>query len=98
MKEKTIQLNIRRFFQAMGFAVWDLSQPRATMQTAGLSDLIVIGAGRVLFVEVKTAKGVQTPAQKIFQAEIERAGGNYLLLRSAKDAWDYLVAIGFIHV
>lgn len=96
MREKAIQLSIRRFMQSMGFAVWDLSQPRATMQTAGMPDLIAAGKGRILFIEVKTARGTQTPAQIVFQKEIEANGGTYLLWRSTKDAWDFLVSAGII--
>lgn len=96
MKETTIRINIRRFLQSMGFAVWDTEQNRPTRVTAGLPDLIAMGRGLVLFIEVKTETGTQTPAQKTFQEEAEANGATYLLWRSAQDAWNYLVARGII--
>ena len=66
------------------------------MQTAGISDLVACGKGRILFIEVKTEKGTQTPAQIVFQNEVEANGGTYLLWRSTKDAWDFLVSVGLL--
>ena len=54
--------------------------------TAGVSDLIVLLRGEVVFVEVKTAKGRQTPEQKKFQEAVELLGFRYLLWRSLDDA------------
>lgn len=50
---------------------------------AGIADLVVIlDAGRVLWVEMKTAKGRQTPSQRDFQQRVEQLGHTYLLARS----------------
>ena len=54
--------------------------------TAGVSDLIVLLRGEAIFVEVKTAKGRQTPEQKKFQEAVELLGFRYLLWRSLDDA------------
>lgn len=42
--------------------------------------------GRRLEVEVKTATGPQSEDQRMFQSAVERAGGLYVLARSAEDA------------
>lgn len=48
----------------------------------GISDLIAVRDGVVLFIEIKTPKGRQSDDQKEFQANIEIHGGKYLLIRS----------------
>lgn len=53
---------------------------------AGVSDLIVIQAGKVCFVEVKTPTGRQSDSQKEFQKSVEAKGYEYLIWRSIKDA------------
>jgi hypothetical protein len=49
------------------------------------SDSIPIKVSRVYWCEVKTAKGIQSPAQKLFQAEVESYGHKYLVVRSIDD-------------
>jgi hypothetical protein len=48
----------------------------------GASDLIVILPNKVLFVEIKTEKGVQSGNQKDFQNRIEVLGFEYYVIRS----------------
>jgi hypothetical protein len=48
---------------------------------SGVSDLIVILQGKVLFIELKNAKGKQSDKQKIFQKQVENLGFNYYLIR-----------------
>lgn len=43
-----------------------------------------------LEIEVKSARGKQTDAQRAFQRTIERMGGVYVLARSVKDVLDAL--------
>ncbi len=52
----------------------------------GSGDAIGATAGRPLAVEAKDATGRQRDQQKRFQAAWERAGGIYILARSAQDA------------
>ena len=56
----------------------------------GTPDLIGIvsvgGIGAFLGIEVKSAKGKQTKAQKSFQSMLARMGGCYILARSVEDA------------
>ena len=51
----------------------------------GLSDLVAVRGGRVVHIEVKTPKGVQSDKQKRFQRDLEAAGGEYILARSVED-------------
>lgn len=51
----------------------------------GVSDLIVVMPGVVLFVELKAEKGKQSDAQKVFQGRIERIGHFYAIVRSLSD-------------
>ena len=51
----------------------------------GIPDLIAVRDGRVLFIELKTARGRQSVHQVKFQADLEAAGGEYILCRGADD-------------
>jgi hypothetical protein len=48
----------------------------------GASDLIVVLPNKILFIEIKTEKGVQSENQKDFQNRIEILGFQYYLVRS----------------
>lgn len=51
----------------------------------GLPDRIAVKNGRVLFIEVKTAKGKQSPKQEEFENRIKEAGGEYYVVRGIDD-------------
>jgi hypothetical protein len=53
--------------------------------TPGLADICLIHDGVFYGVEVKTATGRMSQSQKQFKAELEAAGGKYLLCRSVSD-------------
>jgi len=55
---------------------------KATGLYAGVSDLICIHFGKVLFIEVKTDVGIQSPRQKDFQNIVENQGFKYYLIKS----------------
>jgi hypothetical protein len=55
---------------------------KLTGSLAGVSDLIVIQQNKIIFVEVKTEKGIQSDAQKLFQESVEYFGFEYYLIRS----------------
>jgi hypothetical protein len=58
----------------------------ATGLMSGVSDLIVLLPGmRVLFIEVKDAKGTQKPKQKIFERIVTALGFPYYLVRSLEE-------------
>ena len=49
---------------------------------AGVSDLIAVGNGKVLFVEMKSEKGRQTEYQKEFEKRVTALGHTYVVCRS----------------
>ena len=51
----------------------------------GIPDLIAAKDGRVLFIELKTARGRQSEHQKKFQADLEAHGGEYVLCRGVDE-------------
>lgn len=52
----------------------------------GVADILgIMPGGRFLAVEVKAAKGRQSPDQKHFEELVKRAGGIYVLARSIDD-------------
>jgi len=52
----------------------------------GVSDLVVLLPGVTVFLEVKTPKGKQSPAQELFQAKAETLGHQYHIVRCPEDA------------
>ena len=54
----------------------------------GVSDLICVRRGRVVFAEVKTAKGRLSDWQDAFRLTITNEGGEYVVLRCLEDAVD----------
>jgi hypothetical protein len=55
---------------------------KSTGLLPGASDLIVIHFGAVVFVELKTATGVQSAEQKAFEVRVNQCGYPYYLCRS----------------
>jgi len=60
--------------------------------TKGQPDIVFIRAGRVFFVEMKTATGRQSPEQKEFERQIEESGQTYLVWRSINDCEKWIDA------
>lgn len=58
----------------------------------GISDIIAIKKGVVLFIEVKTPTGKQSDNQKAFEDMIKNSGGHYLIARNYHDVEDYINA------
>lgn len=52
---------------------------------AGVSDLIVVIEGEVLFIEVKTPKGRQSDKQKAFEKKVKDLNHVYEIVRSLED-------------
>jgi hypothetical protein len=57
-------------------------QKMAIGMMPGVSDLIVIFPDRVIFIEIKTPEGRQSPSQKDFQATVSDLGFEYFVVRS----------------
>lgn len=61
---------------------------KKTGTVAGVSDLIMLYRGRVIFIEVKSQKGRQQDSQKIFQNKVEAEGHQYWIVKSAGEMLD----------
>jgi hypothetical protein len=68
---------------------WEQMQFKANGGKPGVADLVLILPGRVVFVELKTATGRQSAAQKEFQTAVELNGHEYHIWRSLDDAVEY---------
>lgn len=58
----------------------------------GVSDLIVVIQGRVLFVEIKTESGTQSDAQKRFETNVNTLGHTYILIRSLDEFKSFILS------
>ena len=61
----------------------------------GFADLLVMSEGRMLFLEVKSAKGRLRPAQEAFRDAVLAQGFGWALVRSVDDALAALADNGF---
>jgi hypothetical protein len=52
---------------------------------SGVSDLVVLFKGQVLFLELKIENGKQSNNQKSFEAEVKNLGFEYVICRSVAD-------------
>ena len=92
--EEEISLAIRAVLELHGFDVYSLEQgyrkeSGGTRQTAGLPDLFVVGFGRALWVELKSAKGRLRPSQEAFRDVCEANAVGWALWRSEADAIEW---------
>ena len=60
-------------------------RPSNVFAINGSADIIAIRDGCVVFIEVKRDGGKQSKAQKIFQDNISKRGGHYLLVHSVHE-------------
>lgn len=101
MSERQISREIVTFLRSIGFAVWSTEQGwrkerGGTRTTAGYPDLIVIGHGRLLFVEVKRPGGKLRPAQEAFRDECSANDVPWAMWTDVREAWDWCVEEGII--
>lgn len=82
--EKEIQNDIRRYLQLRGWYVIRIQQGMGAHK--GLSDLIAVKDGRVVFAEIKTPRGRLSEYQREFEQALAAHGGEYAVLRSVEDA------------
>ena len=68
--------------KSTSFAGWSIKR---TASVNGLPDIVAIKDGIYIGIEVKAPKGKQSESQKAIQAEIEKAGGKYIVARSLDD-------------
>jgi VRR-NUC domain len=97
MKEQAIQSEILRYLRARGVMAWKAGTGAVRAEYKGRSRFVrfgvpgqpdilgVLPGGRALAIEVKTAKGVLTPAQRVFLAAISEHGALTLVARSVAE-------------
>lgn len=90
--EKDIQHAIFQFLRIKNVFCWRNNTGSVKMDDRfvsfgmkGSSDLFALHKGMFYAIEVKAPKGVQSPAQKQFQSDVEVSGGVYVLARSVDD-------------
>lgn len=83
VKESDIRAQVRDYLRFKGWFCFHLLAGLGCYP--GLSDLVAVKDGRVMFIELKTKTGRQGKKQKEFQADLESAGGEYLLCRGIED-------------
>ena len=64
---------------------------------SGVADLVALLPERVVFLEVKTAKGRQTASQSHFQELCEILGHQYSVVRSVEDALEAVGGVRRVH-
>ena len=97
MKEQRIQYEIVMWLQSNGYYFFSVPNEaarkgnfQATGMRAGVSDLVLVLPGKVIFVEVKNEIGRQRPGQKLFQEKVTALGHQYVVVRSVQDMKDFL--------
>lgn len=66
---------------------------KASGMVSGVSDLIFIHKGNVVFFEVKTETGKQAESQKLFEENITKQGFKYFVVRSANETLNIIVTL-----
>jgi Holliday junction resolvase len=82
--ETDIRRQVRDYLRIKGWFCFHVLQGGVGVYR-GITDLIAAKDGRVLFIELKTARGRQSEHQKKFQSDLEAAGGEYVLCRGVED-------------
>ena len=103
IKEKDIELQICRYLLTQNIFFWkqpttgyfDTKRKKFREQASpfairGVADILACVRGRFVAIEVKTRKGAQKHSQKIFEENLTKAGGVYLLARSVEDVKNLL--------
>lgn len=92
--EQRIKNDLKRFIDSRG-GFWTVIQG-GPFSKPGDPDIVCFfpNDGRFIGIEAKTPTGVQSPIQRNRQAEIERKGGIYLLVRSLDELKDRLSELG----
>lgn len=77
--ETIVKSGVRQYMRLRGWFIFNIVQN--AFSTPGLTDMVAVKDGQVLFIECKGEKGKQSPHQIKFQQDIEAKGGKYLLIR-----------------
>ena len=90
-RESDIQAAIRDYLGWHGWFCWKIHQSLGSYK--GVSDLVAVKAGKVLFIEVKTSTGRLGVHQQAVRDELTRHGGTYIVARSIEDVERALKAL-----
>lgn len=82
--EKDIRRSIKEFLKKTGWFVFPVFQG-GMYSYPGISDYIAIRDGLVLFIEVKSDRGIQSQEQINFERNIIDHSGVYFVARSVED-------------
>ena len=82
--ETDIRRQVRDYLRIRGWFVFHILQGGVGVYR-GITDLIAVKDGRVIFLELKTRTGRQSEHQKKFQADLEAHGGEYVLCRGVDE-------------
>ena len=88
MKEGEILKQVRDYLRWRGWKVYRIQQGLGCHR--GMSDLICVKDGKVLFLEIKTPKGKLSPHQEKFRDEIQDAGNIYLWVSSLEQIRQFM--------
>lgn len=85
LTEAEVLRQVKDYLKAHGWYVFRVHQ--SALSHKGLSDLVAVRDGRVLFIECKSQhkRAKQSDEQAEFQREIEAHGGTYILARCIED-------------
>jgi hypothetical protein len=87
-QEYLIKQQIKSYLQFNNWFVFNMFQ--GPLSYRGISDLIAIKNGHVIFVEVKTENGRQSQHQKQFEQDVKAHGGHYCIAKCYEDMRDYI--------
>ena len=98
MSEAKIQADIVQYLQTRGVYFFSVPNEAAGRDAAirmarlkamglrsGVSDMVLIFPGQVVFVEVKDENGKQSDNQRRFQDKVNELGFDYFLVKSVED-------------
>jgi len=88
MNEQDILSQIRDWLRIHGHFVVRIQQGLGAHK--GISDLIAVGHGKTVFIEIKTDKGKLSEHQESFRDHVESGGGTYIVARCIEDVQELI--------
>jgi hypothetical protein len=85
-QETVLKRDIKKFLTTYGWFHFPITQGLGSQR--GIPDICAVKNGRTVWLEVKSAKGVQSDYQKEFQWYLEHHGGEYFIIKSIEDLLD----------
>jgi hypothetical protein len=78
---------VKQELKARGWYVIRINQfnKRGYTVHRGISDIIAVGNGRTLFLEIKTPDNKQSDDQIAFEYKVKERGGEYYVVRSVEE-------------